>query len=43
MVAIALDGVEACWLDEADKARLRSVIDRAATELAPEEDDVRRA
>jgi adenosine deaminase len=42
MVGIALDGVEACWLDEADKARLRSVIDRAATELAPDDNGVRR-
>lgn len=35
MVAIALDGVEACWLDEPDKAALRNRIARAALELAP--------
>ena len=28
MVAIALDGVEACWLDETDKAVLRSIDQR---------------
>ena len=36
MVAIALDGVEACWLDETDKAVLRSNINAAATALAPD-------
>ena len=35
MVAIALDSVEACWLDDADKAALRDRIARAATQLAP--------
>jgi adenosine deaminase len=35
MVAIALDGVEACWLDDADKAALRKRIASAASELAP--------
>jgi adenosine deaminase len=36
MVAIALDGVEACWLDETDKAALRAKINAAATALAPD-------
>jgi adenosine deaminase len=36
MVAIALDGVDACWLDETDKAALRSEIIAAATALAPD-------
>ena len=36
MVAIAFDGVEACWLDETDKAVLRSNIKAAATALAPD-------
>ena len=35
MVAIALDGVEACWLDETDKAVLRSNINAAATRSHP--------
>ena len=35
MVAIALDGVEACWLDDADKAALRGRIERAGVELDP--------
>ncbi len=35
MVAIALDGVEACWLGDADKAALRDRIARAASELEP--------
>lgn len=35
MVAIALDGVEACWLDDTDKAALRDRIARAGAELAP--------
>jgi adenosine deaminase len=36
MVAIALDGVEACWLDDAGKAELRQRIDEAAVALAPD-------
>ena len=35
MVAIALDGAEACWLDDPDKTELRNRIARAASELAP--------
>lgn len=35
MVAIALDGVEACWLEDADQASLRSRIERAGAELTP--------
>jgi adenosine deaminase len=35
MVAIALDGVEACWLDDADKAAIRNRIARAAADLTP--------
>jgi adenosine deaminase len=35
MVEIALDGVEACWLDDADKASLRERITREAADLAP--------
>jgi adenosine deaminase len=35
MAAIALDGVEACWLDETEKAALRSRISRAAADLMP--------
>ena len=35
MVAIALDGVEACWLEDVDKAALRDRISRAAADLAP--------
>ncbi|GAA4412243.1 adenosine deaminase [Fodinibacter luteus] len=33
MVAIALDGVEACWLDDPDKTPLRNQIARAASQL----------
>ena len=33
MVAIALDGVDACWLDDTDKAVLRRQIAAAATAL----------
>jgi adenosine deaminase len=36
MVAIALDGVEACWLDDSDKAILRGQINSAAKALAPD-------
>jgi adenosine deaminase len=36
MVAIALDGVEACWLDESGKAARRREIREAATALAPD-------
>lgn len=35
MVAITLDGVEASWLDDADKTGLRQRVERAASELAP--------
>jgi adenosine deaminase len=35
MVAIALDGVEACWLHEDDKAALRTRITAAARALRP--------
>lgn len=35
MVQIALDGVEACWLDDADKAGLRRRITDAARTLDP--------
>lgn len=34
MVAIALDGVDACWLDDTAKAALRGQITTAATALA---------
>jgi adenosine deaminase len=33
MVAIALDGVEATWLDEDDKRELRGRVERAGAEL----------
>jgi adenine deaminase len=36
MVAIALDGVEGCWLDGPGKAALRRKIEAAAITLAPE-------
>jgi adenosine deaminase len=36
MVQIALDGVEACWLDESDKATLRARIIDAGTNLRPD-------
>ena len=35
MVQIALDGVEGCWLDATDKARLRQQITTAARDLDP--------
>ena len=35
MIDIALDGVEACWLDGADKASLRAQINEAASTLKP--------
>jgi hypothetical protein len=38
MVQIALDGVEACWLPESDKAALRRRIIEAGTTLRPEDD-----
>jgi len=34
MVAIALDGVDACWLDDAPKAALRRHVATAAEALA---------
>jgi adenosine deaminase len=34
MVAIALDGVEATWLDDTDKRELRARVEREAAELA---------
>jgi adenine deaminase len=37
MVAIALDALEACWLDDAAKAALRRQITAAATALAPDD------
>jgi adenine deaminase len=37
MVAIALDGVEACWLDDARKHALREQIDAAAVAARPDE------
>jgi len=36
MVAIALDGVEACWLDESGKAARRQEISAAAIALVPD-------
>jgi adenosine deaminase len=33
MVAIAVDGVEATWLDESDKRELRARIEREAAQL----------
>jgi hypothetical protein len=33
MVAIALDGVEATWLDDEDKARLRDRVRSVGAEL----------
>jgi adenosine deaminase len=38
MVRIALDGVEASWLSEPDKAALRLRVDEAGTSLRPDED-----
>jgi adenosine deaminase len=38
MVAIALDGVEATWLDESDKRELRARVERGAAELTTELD-----
>jgi adenosine deaminase len=35
MVSIAIDGVEATWLDDGDRRRLRQRIEAAATELRP--------
>lgn len=35
MVAISLDGIDACWLDDADKADLRQRTSAAAAALAP--------
>jgi hypothetical protein len=37
MVAIALDGVEASWLDEDEQARLRDRVRSAGAELRPAE------
>jgi adenosine deaminase len=37
MVAISLDGVEACWLDDTDKTALRQRITTAASGLSPDE------
>ena len=39
MVAIALDGVEATWLDDDDKRELRARVEREAAELAPRPDE----
>jgi adenosine deaminase len=41
MVTIALDGVEATWLDEIDKRDLRARIEREAAVLASELDPPR--
>ncbi|HEV2928587.1 MAG TPA: hypothetical protein VGW74_07835, partial [Propionibacteriaceae bacterium] len=41
MVAIALDGVEATWLDESDKRELRARVEREAAELTAELDPPR--
>jgi adenosine deaminase len=38
MVAISLDGVEACWLDDTGKAAVRRRITSAATALTPDEE-----
>jgi adenosine deaminase len=38
MVAIALDGVEATWLEEADKRELRARVEREAVELGAQLD-----
>ena len=35
MIDVALDGVEACWLDETEKASLRRRIETAASRLKP--------
>lgn len=35
MVEVSLDGVEACWLDDAGKAALRRRVEQAASALAP--------
>jgi adenosine deaminase len=39
MVDVAFDGVEACWLDDAGKADLRSRIESAASTLNPGQRD----
>ncbi len=39
MVDIALDGVEACWLDDAGKAALVDRIERARIDLRPHEEE----
>jgi adenosine deaminase len=41
MVAIALDGVEATWLDDSDKRELRARVERGAAELTQELDPPR--
>jgi hypothetical protein len=38
MVEIALDGVEATWLDDSDKRALRARVERDAAELRAELD-----
>ncbi len=38
MVEIALDGVEACWLDDSGKGALRQQITSAAPPLTPEDE-----
>ena len=35
MVRIALDGVDACWVDDGDKRELRRRVHTAAEGLAP--------
>jgi len=41
MVAIALDGVEATWLDESDRRELRARVEREAADLTAELDPPR--
>jgi adenosine deaminase len=38
MVAIAVDGVEATWLDESDKRELRTRVEREAAQLGSQLD-----
>ena len=38
VAAVALDGVEACWLEIEDKRRLRSEFEARLDELRPDED-----
>jgi adenosine deaminase len=38
MVSIAVDGVEATWLEDGDRSRLRHRVEAAATQLRPRTD-----